>query len=115
MAGDTETGIAIKYGGAILGGLAAAISGIGGWLFRRIIAKHDEEIDSIKGGIRAVEAKLDSKVDRETWEQHRREARDNLITLHEKVEQIGRDGEQRHRELMHILLERRARGRSADT
>lgn len=108
--GNGEGEIAVRYGGIALGAVASAIAGIGGWLFRRVIRKHDEEIAAIKKGISDVSAKVDSKVDKETWEQNRVEARENVIELHKKIEQIGRDGEKRHLELVNILLEQRSRG-----
>ncbi len=111
---DQETGLILKYGGAILGAAASAIATIGGWLFHRVIEKHDEEIRSIKKGISDMDAKLDGKVDSAVWEQNRREARDNIITLHEKIEKIGSDGEARHRELMNILLTQRNAHRAGD-
>lgn len=109
-----ETEIAFRYGGIVLGAVATAVTGIAGWLFRRVIRKHDEEIASIKMGIENVSAKVDAKVDKETWEQNRVEARENVIELHKKIEQIGRDGETRHRELVNILLEQRGRNRAED-
>ena len=111
---DPEASLLLKYGGAILGAVASAIATIGGWLFHRVIEKHDEEIRSIKQGISDMDAKVDTKLDRETWEQNRREARDNIITLHEKIEKIGSDGEARHRELMNILLTQRSARRAGD-
>lgn len=109
-----ETGALVKYGGMVLGALASAVTAIGGWLFHRVIDKHDEEIADIKRGIASVDAKVDGKLDRTEWEQNRRESRDNIITLHDKIEQIGRDGENRHRELMNILLQQRTQHRAGD-
>lgn len=112
--GDDGSGLLLKYGGMVLGALASAVATVGGWLFHRVIQKHDEEIAAINKGIAAVSAKVDTKVDRDTWEQNRREARENVIGLHEKIEEIGKAGEERHRELMNILLAQRNNHRAGD-
>jgi hypothetical protein len=109
-----EGEIAIRYGGIVLGAIASAMAAIGGWLFRRVIRKHDEEIAAIQAGIKEVSDKVDGKVDRAVWEQNRRESRENIIGLHDKIEQIGRDSEVRHRELMRILIEQRSQRRAGD-
>jgi hypothetical protein len=109
-----ETGFLLKYGGAILGAIATVVTTVGGWLFRRVVQKHDEDIASLKKGIADVDAKVDHKLDTDVWEQNRRESRDNVIALHDKIEEIGRDGETRHRELMNILLTQRSNRRAGD-
>lgn len=113
-ADETTVNAVLKYGGMALGALASGIATVGGWLFHRVIQKHDNEIAAINGGIANLSAKLDDKVDRDVWEQNRREARDNTIALHRKIEQIGRDAEERHRDLMNILLQRREQKREGD-
>ena len=112
--GPDEAGMLVRWGGIIFGAAVATATSVFGFLFHRVIQKHDEEIAAIKKGIADVDVKLDGKVDKEIWEQNRREQRDNVVRLHEKVEQIARDGETRHRELVHILMERRDTRRSGD-
>lgn len=111
---DESAGLIAKYGGVVLGAAAAGISTVGGWLFKRVIAKHDEEIAGLNAGIKRVEAKVDSKVDQATWEQNRRESRENVIALHSKIDHQASVSEERHRELLNILLEQRGRRRSGD-
>lgn len=114
MAVADDPGTLAKWGGIIFGGAVAFATTVFGFLFHRVIEKHDEEITAIKSGIKETNLKLDAKLDRETYETNRQEQRSNVIELHRKIEKIGSDGEQRHRELVNLLMERRSRERAGD-
>lgn len=113
-----NSGPLLKYGGMVLGGFAAAVSSVGGWLFKRVVEKHDQEIKGIKDGIAAVSVKVDTKLDTETYETNRREQRENVVKLHEKIDaQTGELRGQMERgfsEIRTILLDQRSRHRSSD-
>lgn len=107
---DSAFNWVMKWGAWVVSGLLGALTVLGG----RIVKKHDEEIASIKRSIKDVGLEVDKKLDRETWEQNRREVRDNVIEIHRKIENGQRDAEARHRELMNILLQQRNARRVGD-
>lgn len=107
---DSAFNWVMKWGAWVVSGLLGALTVLGG----RIVKKHDEEIASIKRSIKDVGLEVDKKLDRETWEQNRREVRDNVIEIHRKIESGQRDAEARHRELMNILLQQRNARRVGD-
>lgn len=114
QAAADNSGPLLKYGGMVLGSFAAAVSSVGGWLFQRVVKKHDDEIAAIKGGIKEVGEKVDEKLDKTEWEQNRREVRDNIIQLHGKIERSDQAAAKRHEDLMHFLLEQSTRRRRGE-
>ena len=87
-------------------------------MFKRIIAQHDAEMTALKKGLSEVkEAMAADYVKQETYEINRQEMRSGIIDLHEKIEttagdlqrkieQGNRDAEQRHQQIVGILLQR---------
>ena len=71
---------------SVIGFMAAFVTAVMSFLFKRVIDKHDQEIESIKSGIKAIDDKVSACVPMEVWEQNRRETRENVVTLHGKVE-----------------------------
>lgn len=73
-----------------VGWVAAAFSSATGALLGLVWKKHNEEIKDIKT----------------TMETNRREMRDAVIAVHTKIEANDRTAQDRHLELMKVLLER---------
>lgn len=108
----------LPMAGAVGGVVAAALTTVGGWLFKRIIAQHDAEMAALKNGLAEVKQAMASEyVKQDVYEQNRKEMREGIITLHEKIEttsgdlhrkieQGQRDAEQRHSQLVSILLQK---------
>ena len=104
--------------GAVGGAIGTLAAAVGGWMFKRIIAKHDEEMAALKKGMSDMkDALANDYVRQETYEQNRREMRDGIIDLHRKVESTAQvltekmdserlAAEQRHNQLVTILLQR---------
>jgi hypothetical protein len=80
--------------------LATVLIGLAGWLFRRVIAKHDEEMSSLNHSIiclgkkmdtRAsqIEDRLDQCVSHETYETNRKETNATYGAIFEQIREIG--------------------------
>lgn len=121
QAAAENSGLLWKIGG----GVFSVGATIFGWLFGRVIQKHDQEIASIKGDIATVGKKVDTKLDTETYEVNRREQRQNVVDLHDKIDEQTTElrgsmergfaelrGQQS--DILKILVERRGSRRAND-
>lgn len=112
-------GFIYKYLGAIIATIASALVGILSWMFGRIVKKHDEEIASIKGSLKALEANMNEINQKlpedctplERFEAMEERTRQSIIALHGKIEtgtrDLGNKIDTGHREIMSILTRRR--------
>ena len=73
---------------------------VSGWLFKRVIEKHDEEMRKLNSNITCLGRKMDARaheieerlsecVSHETYEQNRREVNATYGTIFEKLERIS--------------------------
>lgn len=128
-----DDGLLWKFGAYLVSGVTATIVALLSFLFKRVVAKHDEEVAKIEEGITEVKDKfnrLELKLSTEfvpqiSYETNRRERRlaEDAIhekiaatadDLHKKIEAEGREARQRHDQVMAELLRRRGSKRGED-
>jgi len=102
-------GILLKWGAGVFAFIATTVATIMSALFKRILSQHDRDIEDIK----------------KTVETQRKETREADIALHRKVEDFAHNintkidtaiqhNEQRHNEMISLLVDRQSRRRSTD-
>lgn len=126
MAQPDDTGLFIKVGEYIAQITVAIVGTIIAVLFNRVVQKHDDEIKSIKDGLKGIGEKIGGYVTIETYEQNRRERREAELGLHHKIDSAASDihrkieqGQaqttQRLDMIMNELLRRRTAARNTDS
>ena len=94
-----ETGL-VKVILAVWGITTTIILTLAGWLFSRVIEKHDQEMAKLNSNIiclgkkmderaHAIEERLDKCVPHETYEQNRKEVHATYTQIFEKLDRIG--------------------------
>jgi hypothetical protein len=94
-----ETGL-VKLILAVWGIATTIMLTLAGWLFKRVIEKHDAEMTKLNSNIiclgkkmderaHAIEERLEKCVSHETYEQNRREVSATYTQIFEKLERIG--------------------------
>jgi hypothetical protein len=108
----------MSIAGAVGGAIGTVGAAVGGWMFKRIIQKHDEEMTALKKGMNEMkDALANDYVKQPVFEQNRIEMRESVINLHRKIEGVqqslsekidssNQSAEQRHTQLLQILLQK---------
>lgn len=116
MSVGTETGLILKWGGLVLGGLATCLLTVIGWLFKRVINQHDAEIKAINDGLKKLRdgmheletAMPNDYVKQKSYDKNREEMRESVIDLHRKIEaseqRVTQKIDEGNRQIIGVLL-----------
>lgn len=108
-----------KWAGAAIAAVGSAFIGVLSWVFGRVVKKHDDEIDNIKGSLKKLQEDM-SEVNQklpegytpiERFEALEERTRQSVIALHSKVENVsqnlGNKIDAGNAQIMSILTRRR--------